>query len=329
MKRIMCVFLLLLLLLCSCAASQKENQKTVYAMGTVLELRAFGANAEKALSAAEAEIERLDNLLSRGFSNSDISKINKSGSAEASSDTRAVLRKGIEVSNETGGAFDLCIAPAVDLWGFYSKNYYVPSDSEIAEILPKINYKNITLTDERVTLSRGAQIDAGGIAKGYLSDRIIEIFKEHGVVSAIISLGGNVQTLGTKNSGEPWRVGIKNPAGGLLGTLDVCGKAVVTSGGYQRYFEDDGKKYHHIIDPETGKPAESGLKSVTVVSSDGALADALSTAVFVMGKERGENFWKERNDFDIVFMTDTDEIFITEGLKDSFQSGYNFYVISR
>ena len=321
--------LLALLPLTSCTTRQKEAQKTVYAMGTVHELRAFGDNAENAVAAAEEEILRLDRLLSRGFAGSEISKVNKEGGGAVSADTKAILQKGIEVSNETDGAFDMCIAPLVDLWGFYSKEYHVPADAEIAAALPKTNFKNIKLNGDDISLLNGAQLDTGGIAKGYLSDRVIEIFKEHGITSAIISLGGNVQTLGKKGDGSLWRIGIKDPEGGLLGTLETLDKAVITSGGYQRFFEEDGKIYHHIIDPETGKPAESGLKSVTIITSDGALGDALSTAVFVMGKERGERLWKSRSDFDMILMTDTGGVYITEGIKDSFQSDYKFSVISR
>lgn len=331
MKRITYILsaLMAVFLLSSCAVSKTEAQKTVYAMGTVMELRAYGKNADAALSAAEAEITRLDNLLSRGFAGSEISKINRGGGGAASADTKAILQKGLEVSEITNGAFDMCIAPLVDLWGFYTKEYHVPTDAEIAEVIPKTDYKNITLDGDNVTLMGGAQLDTGGIAKGYLSNRVIEIFKEHGVTSAIISLGGNVQTLGKKADGSLWRVGIREPEGGLLGMLEAQDKAVITSGGYQRFFEKDGKTYHHIINPETGKPAESGLKSVTIISSDGAWADALSTAVFVMGKERSVELWGKSEDFDMVLMTDNGEIYITEGIKDSFQSGYEYSVIAK
>ena len=331
MKKIIYILsaLLALLPLCSCAARQKEAQKTIYAMGTVMELRAYGENADAALSEAEAEIIRLDALLSRGYADSEISKINKDGGGTVSADTRAILQKGIEVSNKTDGAFDMCIAPLVDLWGFYSKEYHVPSDGEISEAKPKTYYKNLITDGESVVLKNGAELDTGGIAKGYLSNRIIDIFKAQGINSAIISLGGNVQTLGKKADGSQWRVGIRDPEGGLLGTLEAQDTAVITSGGYQRFFEEDGKTYHHIIDPETGRPAESGLKSVTIISSDGAAADALSTAVFVMGKERGEKYWKDSEGFDMVLLTDTNEIFITEGIRAVFQSGYDYSVITR
>ncbi|MBO4897430.1 MAG: FAD:protein FMN transferase [Clostridia bacterium] len=331
MKKIIYMLSALLALtsLCSCSTPVKEAQKTVYAMGTVMELRAYGKNADAALSAAEDEITRLDALLSRGFVNSEISEINKNGGGEVSADTKAILQKGIKVSDKTDGAFDMCIAPLVDLWGFYSKEYHVPASAEIAEILPKTDYNNLIFGGESVNLKNGAELDTGGIAKGYLSNRVIDIFKENGVDSAIISLGGNVQTLGKKADGSLWRVGIRDPEGGLLGTLEALDKAVITSGGYQRFFEEDGKTYHHIIDPQTGMPAESGLVSVTIISSDGAKADALSTAVFVLGKDKGVTLWKNEGDFDMVLMTDEGNIFITEGIKDTFQSDYDFSLITK
>ena len=163
------------------------------------------------------------------------------------------------------------------------------------------------------------KVDLGGIAKGFTSDRVMELFSADGVTSGIISLGGNVQTLGTKPDGSLWRVGIQDPddSSGIIATIEVADKAVITSGGYQRYFEQDGTTYHHIIDPRTGMPADSGLTSVTIVSDDGTLADGLSTSLFIMGKEAALDYWRaHRDNFDVILVASDGSITISEGLAD-------------
>ena len=175
-------------------------------------------------------------------------------------------------------------------------------------------------------------IDFGGIAKGYTSSRLMEIFREYNVSSAMVSLGGNVQVLGTKTDGSDWRVAVQNPDGtdDYLGILAIKDKAVITSGGYERYFEEDGKTYHHIMDNETGKPADSDLISVTIISKDGMLADGLSTALFVMGKEDALNYWREhREEFDAILVTKDGEITVTQGIADSFSSERNYDIAER
>ncbi|MBQ2663371.1 MAG: FAD:protein FMN transferase, partial [Clostridia bacterium] len=174
----------------------------------------------------------------------------------------------------------------------------------------------------------GAQLDLGGIAKGYLSGRMIDIFKESGVKSAIISLGGNVQCLGTKPDGTPWKIAIQHPCGdGFIGTLSASDTAVITSGGYQRFFERDGTVYHHIIDPKTGTSAHSGLKSVTIITPDSTRADGLSTAVYVMGLEKAAELWRGGKDFDMVLMTDDDKVYVTDGIAKDFKSEFEVKVI--
>ena len=163
------------------------------------------------------------------------------------------------------------------------------------------------------------KIDLGGIAKGYTSSRIMDIFKENGITSGLVNLGGNVQALGTKTDGSNWRVAVQSPD-----------EAVITSGGYERYFEQDGVTYHHIIDPKTGYPAENGLVSVTIVSSDGTLADGLSTSLFIMGEEKAAEFWKAHSDeFEAILETDDGTIYVTEGLKDSFTTDLDMKVITK
>jgi thiamine biosynthesis lipoprotein len=218
----------------------------------------------------------------------------------------------------------------MDLWGFYTKDFYVPNNDELAAELEKVNYKNIIVEDNTISVSENSQLDLGGIAKGYLSNRIMEIFTQDGVTSGIISLGGNVQTLGKKIDGSNWKVAIQNPDDETyIGGLAISDMAVITSGGYQRYFEQDGVIYHHIINPKTGYPAQNGVKSVSIVSDNGTLADGLSTALFVMGLDEGIKYWSEHDGFDVVFVTDDNGIYITEGIADIFESKYNYSVIKK
>ena len=163
------------------------------------------------------------------------------------------------------------------------------------------------------------------IAKGYTGDQLIRLFRENGVTSALINLGGNVQTVGTKPDGTPWRIGVQSPFGeGYLGTIEAKDEAVITSGGYERYFEKDGQIFWHIIDPATGLPAKNGLLSVTVAGESGALCDGLSTALFVMGLEKAAAFWQSSGGFDAVFVTDDGSVYITEGLAERFALSHDY-----
>ena len=187
-----------------------------------------------------------------------------------------------------------------------------------------VDFLNFDSENGKISFGKeGMMIDFGGIAKGYTSSCIMDIFSEYGIESACVSLGGNVQVLGTKPDGSKWKVAIRDPQdeSGFLGILETSDKAVITSGAYERYFESDGVVYHHIIDPSTGYPSDSGIISSTIVSSDGVLADALSTAVFVMGVDKATRMWQENRDsFDMIIMTDDDEIYVTEGIKSDFSS---------
>jgi thiamine biosynthesis lipoprotein len=180
-------------------------------------------------------------------------------------------------------------------------------------------------------LSDGASIDLGGIAKGYTSSRVIQIMKDCGIEHAIINLGGNVQVLGTKTDGSDWRVAIQNPdsESSYLGILSTADKAVITSGGYERYFEQDGQVYHHIIDPQTGYPSDSDLTSVTIVYSDGTTADALSTALFAMGLDGAKELYRSGDiDFDMILF-DGSRVYVSEGIASGFSTDMDKEIITR
>ena len=307
---------------CSAQTSAEESSpsREVYAMDTVMTLEACGQNADAALDEAVAEIERLDALWSIASSDGEIAQLNAEKQITASADTLALLTRAKEISAATSGLFSTTIAPLMEAWGFTSGDYRVPDEAELSALLAHVDDEEIAISDSTVTIPADAKVDLGGIAKGFTSARVMEIFRENGVENGILSLGGNVQTLGTKPDGTLWRVGLQNPADerALFATLELADKAVITSGAYERNFEKNGVVYHHIIDPRTGYPAESGLSSVTIVSDDGTLADGLSTALYIMGKEAAVEFWRaHRDDFDMVLLADDGAVTVSAGIADA------------
>lgn len=336
MKRFLSVCLLLSLFLSACSAADREKNESssIYltSMDTVMQLTAYGANREAALQKAQAEIERLDDLLSTGKEESDVSHLNRDGSADLSRDTAFLLDQALQLYKDTQGLFDATVYPLVKLWGFYDKNYHVPTGSELESAMALMGSDRISfdLSTGHTVLDAGQSIDLGGIGKGYTSQRVTDILKENGIQSAMVSLGGNVQCLGTKPDGSSWNIGIRDPFGdSLYCAVSIVDKAVITSGGYERYFVMDGKTYLHILDPRTGYPAESGLSSVSIISSDGTLGDGLSTALYIMGLEEASSYWRShRTEFDAVFITDDGTLYATEGLKGSIRSEHEIQFIS-
>lgn len=334
-KRSFFCVIIIAFMLSGCSVMQKNDseydkaEKTVYAMDTVMNITAYGPNAKAAVDCAEEEIFIYDSLFRRGSDAGDIYNINKNGEAVVSADTVKLIKKALDICDSTDGAFDISIAPVMDLWGFYNKEYCVPSKTEISDVILNVNYKNIKVYGNSVSVSKNSRIDLGGIAKGFLSERIMEIYCENGVESGIVSLGGNVQTLGTKPDNSKWRVAVQDPddSNSYIGFLSVSDMAVVTSGSYQRFFEKDGMIYHHIIDPKTGYPVNNGLASVTIVCADGTLADGLSTALFVMGIDRGIKYWQAHKNFDAIFVNTDGKIYITKGLKNIFESKRGYSII--
>lgn len=337
------ILLIFSLLLCGCTGNTAEKKnskeavketKNVFAMNTYITLTAYGENAKSALTDSENRIRELERLLSVTDENSEIYLANHSkGAATAlSPDTENVVSFALEMANKTNGSLEPTIYPVLTAWGFTTENYQIPTQETIDRLMQSVGFEKVQIQEHSLLLPDGMQLDLGAVAKGYTGDEIVSILKSHGVTSAIISLGGNVQTVGTRPDGSMWRVGLKAPdADGHIGILEVSDCAVVTSGGYQKYFiGEDGKNYHHIIDPSIGRPAESGLVSVTVVGKEGKLCDALSTALFVMGADRAIEFWRENGGFDMIMLTDTNEIMLTEGLEHSFtvQEAYASYPVT-
>lgn len=315
------MILLTILLLSGCAAPEEEPcRRELLAMDTVMTLTVYGENGEQAARLGEARIRELEALLSVTGEDSELYRANHSGGAPThlSADTSALLTQALALCEDTSGALDVTIYPVVRAWGFTTGSYRIPSEEEIRGLLEQVDYTRVALTDGSLTLPEGMELDLGAVAKGYTGDQLMSLFVREGVTSAIVELGGNVQALGAKPDGSPWQVALQAPEGGYAGVLRVINKAVVTSGGYQRYFEENGETYWHIMDPSTGRPARSGLLSVTIVADRGVVGDALSTALFVMGKEDAAAYWRARQDFDFVLLDEAGGVTITQGLEDSF-----------
>ena len=335
MKR--CVFLvqaaaLLLLVLSACSAKPEKAGTSIFAMDTIITMEAYGEGAQEALDEAARRLYSLDDLLSATKEDSEISKINKSAGSfvTVSDEVIRQLEAALEVSRRSGGAFDVSVQPLVSLWGFGTENPHVPGPEVIEEALRYVDYRKIEISGSSVRLSEGMSITLGAIAKGYAAKELSEMLKSRGISSAILSLGGNVQAIGSKPDGSKWRVALqdpKNPAG-TAGLFELSDMAAVTSGGYERYFEQDGKIYHHILDPKTGYPSGSGLISVTIVCRDGMTADALSTALFVLGEDKAVEYWRAYGGFEAVLITEDGRMLVTEGLRDSFrQNGENYSLV--
>lgn len=310
---------LLFLTGCSAESSPEPVQGTFFAMDTMMDFTIYGESG--LIDQSESLIASLESLVSVTDTGSELYAINQTGSGTLTGKASSLMEQALEICRRTDGALDLSIYPIVRAWGFTTGSFQVPDEAEIQALLPLVDYRKIQYdaADGDVTLPVGMKIDLGSVAKGYAGQLVAQMLREHGVQSALLNLGGNVQTVGAKPDGSPWQIGIKDPQGeDAMMVLSVEDQAVVTSGGYERYFEQDGQTYWHIMDPSTGHPADSGLISVTIVGDEGVVCDGLSTALFVMGLEKAADLWAQSGDFEAVFVTASGEVYITEGLRDRF-----------
>lgn len=318
MKRILAAFLLLLCL-AGCTPQPKSYTADFFAMDTFMSITAYGEDEQAAQDTAvqlEQRINALEPALSRTREDSDLYRLNHADGAacEVSEDTYAAIEAAVQFAEWTGGAFDPTMAPLTDLWGINTDHAHVPAQAEIDAALTHVGYQNIELLgNNQVRLLNGAQLDLGGIGKGFATDAAAAMLD--GTRGVLATLGGNIGAYGenpNRDSGN-WVVGIADPDdnAAFIATVEVRGLSVVTSGDYERYFEQDGKRYHHIFDPATGYPADSGLRSVTVIDESSTRADALTTALFVMGLEEGMAFC-EQNDIAAVFVTADKQVHVTD-----------------
>ncbi|MCQ2419196.1 MAG: FAD:protein FMN transferase [Clostridia bacterium] len=329
MRKITALLLALCVLcLCACTSSPAPKTLELFAMDTYMTLQVYGDEA--VLSALSQKINVLDRLLSATNEAGQLYALNQTGRVSCDRELTALLTDSLALSARTDGALDVTVYPAVMLWGFPTDDYRVPTDAELSEALSHIGADHVQLSGDAVNLDQGTMLDFGAVAKGYAARACLELLEASDASAAILSLGGNIQTYGSKPGGD-WLIGITDPTGetDYFATLSLSGThAIVTSGSYQRYFEQDGKRYHHILVPKTGEPAETGLLSVTVVCDDALTADGLSTALFVMGLEKASDFYRDSDDFEAVFYSENGTVYVTEGLTNAYR-GTDYEVIAR
>ncbi len=288
--------------------------------------------AEEAVDAGFAEIEKLDEFLNNFEPDSEISTVSKFAGIKpvhVSAETLDLMQKTIGISKLTNGAFDPTIAPVGKLWKFSGRpsDPSMPPKDAIENALKLVDYRKIKIesaTSEIYLKERGMEIDLGGIAKGYAADKAIEAIKAKGIKSALVAIAGDIRGFGLNASGKPWKVGIQNPRPDnpdsekpwedIFATLNLKESAVSTAGDYQRFFIKDGKRYHHIIDPATGYPSESGLISVSVIAPEGYVADGIDTAILILGLEKGMKLLESKG-LDGILVDSEKKVFITKNLR--------------
>jgi thiamine biosynthesis lipoprotein len=309
----------------SSQTSQLMFEQTSFTMGTYVHLQLYGDGAEKAVQAGMTELDRLTGVFDRFQVDSELSKLNAQagkGWFRASADIWSALQTALDIAKESDGAYDPTVAPLVDLWGFREveggiPTHAPPTKAQISATAENVSYQQVEVdvVQHRVKLPTGVQIDLGGVAKGYALDRLADIAAAYGVKSGLIDLGGNLRVIGEKSANIPWRIAVRHPrrSQDIFATMPVREKSVSTSGDYQRYYIWEGRRYSHIIDPRDGQPARE-LVSVTVVAPTGALSDALSTAVFVLGEKKGKELLARLPGCEGLFIDQKMRMTVTQGL---------------
>ena len=324
--------LLLCLLLCLTGCSEKPVTKQIFSMDTYMELTAYGDNADVALTDVIHTINQYAIILDPEVESGAVYALNHAEGSRVTLDPAIVdmLTTAKKVWEQTDGALDLTVYPIVKAWGFIDSVHTVPSDTELAHLQTIPCFGDVEIDIHTITMPEGTEISFGAIAKGAMAERSKLILSHYGIKHAFLSLGGNVQTIGTKPDGSLWRIGVQDPnnLSGHLGIVSVGEMAVVTSGSYQRYFEQDGKLYHHIIDPATAAPAESGLQSVTILCESGTMADALSTAMFILGEDAAIDYHSTYGGFDMILITDDGRVVVVGDVEfEETAEGYTYEYI--
>lgn len=324
------LFILFILVLTGC-----QTQKFPYEMaadqaeqllGTIITAKAYGANAQEALNLAFNRVGEIENKMSRYLTDSEVDLINQNAGKKAvpiSEDTFFVIQSALDYAEKTDGALNPVIGNISQLWGIGTEDAKIPTQDELNMFLPHLDYQQLILTQDPYTAkltSDKMRLDLGAIAKGYAADEMARILSENGITSALLNLGGNVVVLGEKPDHTPWTIGIQDPTqknrGEIAGIIKAKDISVVTSGSYERYFEKNGIRYHHIIDPATGYPAQNGVISSTIITQSSTLADALSTAIYILGKDKGLDLIESLSNVEAVIITDDDHIHTSSGISD-------------
>ncbi|NLI90005.1 MAG: FAD:protein FMN transferase [Epulopiscium sp.] len=305
---------------------QGPAEKTQLMLGTVISASAYGENADHALDLAFTKVDEIDKKMSRYREGSEVDLINQNagiGPVKVSPETFYVIERSLDYARQTDGAFNPLIGELVDLWAIGTENEKVPDKKDIDNILPSLDYNYLKLNKDSYMVeltSDKVRLDLGAIAKGYAADVMRDVLLEEGIDSALLNLGGNVIVIGRKPDGNPWAIGVQDPLGSergeIAGIVNSIDTSVVTSGHYERFFESDGKRYHHIFDPFTGYPAEKGVISSTIICPSSIDADALSTSIFVLGKDKGLELIEATADAEAIIITEDLLVFTSSGIND-------------
>jgi thiamine biosynthesis lipoprotein len=313
-----------LLLLDACnSPDNKLVRRTQFIMGTLVEITLAEDDSDKtqqAIDLAFDEMARLESLMSTHLPDSEISILNQQagkGFTRLSPEVLQVLHQAILWSQQSGGTFDVSIGPLVKLWRFEDEKPTVPSPALLQQAVKAVNYKNIHIDDVMVRLNKpGMALHLGAIAKGYAVDSAMAVLKNNGIQNAMINAGGDLTVTGTRALNKPWKIGLQHPRKpeNIIASFNLAEGSVATSGDYQRYFLHDKNRYHHILDPADGKPAR-GLISATVIAAKTMDADALATAVFVMGAEKGMPFIDSLDGAEAMLILESGEALLSKNLK--------------
>lgn len=340
-KKLSCILVLFItiIIVAGCANQRlpiKPISKTELVIGTVCTITIYDKSDTTIIDESFARLRELENILSISKSNTELDEVNNMAGiepVEVSNDTFNVVKKGLEYSKLSGGSLDITIGPLVKLWGIGTDNAKLPSEKEINEKKALIDYNKIQIDESKKSIflkDSNMIIDLGAIAKGYAADEIVKILKNAEVSSAIIDLGGNIYVLGDKIDGTPWKVGVQNPEksdSDTIGFVSVSNKSIVTSGVYERYFEQDGKNYHHILSPDTGYPYDNNILGVSILSNNSIDGDSLSTTLFALGVDEGLKLINSLDDVEAIFITKNHELYLTNGFKKAFTLTNNNYEI--
>lgn len=309
------------------SVTQDPISKTEFFMGTVVTITLYDSDDTSILDKAFKTIKEIEELVSINTSNTELDSVNNAAGKnpiQVSNTTFNIIEKGLEYSKLSNGAFDITVGPLVKLWSIGLPEAKLPTQEEIDNTIPLVDYTKLELDSSNRTVflkESNMVIDLGSIAKGYAADEVVNILKENGVKSAIIDLGGNIYAYGLKPLGSDWKIGIQDPfstRGDIIGILPVNNKTIVTSGIYERVYEENGVKYHHLLNPDTGYPFDNDIAGVSIITESSIDADALSTTVFSKGLFNGLDFVESLDSVDAIFISKDKKVYVSSGLKDTF-----------
>lgn len=332
---ILTLMLALLFILSGCKPQNLRLVKEVeFVLGTLGQIHVYSESEKQgtqAIKNAYTRIRNIENMMSTSIEGSDIFLLNEyAGDQQVNVDqeTLYVINRGLLYYDLTEGDFNIALGSLINLWSIGKDTARVPSHEEITEAMKHTNISDISIDNQTVIIKdANMRIDLGGVAKGYAVDEAIKVLRSEGITSGLVNLGGDVYALGNKSDGTPWNVGIQDPelGSGVIGSVPLVDKSIVTSGDYERYFMEGDVRYHHIIDPKTGYPVQNNLRSVTIISDLSIDGDVLSTAIFIMGVDKGMALIESLDNIEGIIITSEKEIYASSGIKESIKISDNRY----